>query len=146
MGQIILPGKPQEPEIDYNELEISSTDSDEVKRAKIEMFLGKQVCEVLAHHYPKRNWRAGVSLDNQVIVVMCTDVSTEKGYYIHLTRSLQEIRDMLPRIGGEILERAGLSREKKFNTDVVETLKRDVRDNVVNSDMVAPEEKYATKH
>ena len=145
---IIVPKRLREPEIDYNDLTITEKDSESVAIAKMEFSIGKELCTILAKHYPKRNWRVGVDLGNKVVMVFCTDVSTEKAYHTHLTRTWQEIRDMMPTVGGEILERAGLSRGRNFNTDILEIVTRDLRDNIISNDLIAPEEKrYAnTKH
>ena len=137
---LILPSRLQEPQIDYNDLTITDKDSASVAIAKMEFAIGKELCTILAKHYPKRNWRIGVDIANKLVMVFCTDVSTTKAYHIHLTKTWNEIRKAMPKIGGEILERAGLSRDRQFNADILQIVKRDLRDNIITDDLIAPEE------
>lgn len=143
--QILLPTKPDEQEIDYNQIELSVFDTCEQQRAKLEMYIAKGLASVLANHYPNRNWNIGVDLEGGVVIVQCPDISTMSGYYIKLNRSMNEIREMLPRIGGEILERAGVPRDRKYDNEHMDTLKRDIRGNVDSPDLETSVEKYAKK-
>lgn len=143
--QILLPTQSDESQVDYNDIHLNVFDTQEQKRAKLEMFIAKSLASVLADHYPNRNWNVGVDLNGGVVIVQCPDVSTVAGYHIKLSRSMNQIRRMLPKIGGEILERAGVPRDRKYDAEHMDLLKRDIRGNVDNSDIVTPEESYAKK-
>lgn len=144
--EVMIPGKTNEPTEDYNDIQLSVFDTESQKRGKLEMFIGKSLAAVLANHYPNRNWNIGVDLGGGVVIVQCPDISTTAGYHISLQRSMDDIRGMLPRIGGEILERASVSRDRKFDQGDMETLNRDVKGNVVSEDLLAPEEKHIKRH
>jgi hypothetical protein len=122
---------------DYNEIHMMELES--VKVAKLESWMAKGVGETLMGVYPNRQWGVRVDLEGQMICVTCPSVSNEKGYYISMVgRSLHDLQEEAKRAAGEILERYNLSRERKFNPDVFETLDRDLSDEVISSD-AAPE-------
>lgn len=129
---------------DYNEIQVS--DGDDVRQAKLEMWIAKTLCEELNKHYPMRDWLAGVDLVGGVVIIQQPDISTRKGYVISLKRSLNEIRKMMRAVGGEILERAGLPTGKKFNPDLMEVLPRAINDEVLAVDLLAPEEKRGSSN
>lgn len=127
-----------EPLRDFNSLDL--VDTSDIHVAQVEQWIGKTLCAELVKHYPNRNWAAAVDSGNGVVAIMETDISKEKGYVLHLTRSMDELRTMMKRVGGEILERAGLPTGKKFDPDLLEDLPRNVRDEVVTDDLETPEE------
>lgn len=130
-----------EPLKDFNLLEL--TDLSDITVAQTEQWIGRSLCVELVKHYPNRNWAAAVDSVGGIVAIMETDISTEKGYVISLKRSMDEIRGMMQRVGGEILERAGLPTGKQFDPDLIEDLPRTPRGEVIASDLEAPEEKHA---
>ena len=132
-----------EPEIDYNEIVLEQGKS--LSRQQMELSIAKAVCAELAKHYPHVNWACAIDLDQGVIGVMCPEVSNTAAHVIHLSRTMTEIRGMLPKVGGEILERGGIPRERGTSLELIESLPRNVRGNIDNSDVVAPEEERAKR-
>ena len=124
---------------DFNTLDL--VDTSDIHIAQVEQWIGRSLCQELVKHYPNRNWAAAVDTQGGIVAIMETDISTEKGYVISLKRSMDEIRGMMMKVGGEILERAGLPTGKKFNPDLIEELPRTPRGQAIAPDLVAPEEK-----
>jgi hypothetical protein len=121
---------------DYNEINILETD--EAKSAKLEMWIAKRVGEHVANFYPNRQWRVDVDLLAGMLILSCPSVSSLKGYYLSLSRPLHDLQARAKMAAGEILERHGLPTSRAFNPDAIETLPRNIRDEVVTSDS-APE-------
>jgi hypothetical protein len=122
---------------DYNEIHLMELES--VKQAKLESWMAKGVGTSLMNAYPNRQWGVMVDLEGQMICVTCPSLSIEKGYYITMVgRSLHDLQEEAKRAAGEILERYNLSRERHFDSDIIETLDRDLSDEVISSD-AAPE-------
>lgn len=118
---------------DFNEISIFELGT--VKRAKLEMWIAKNIGTVLVKHYPNRQWGVRVDLQGQMIIVTCDSVSLTKGYHIHmLNRTIGELSNRAIKAAGEILERHGLTRTRSFDADILETLKRDFQDEVVAND------------
>jgi hypothetical protein len=118
---------------DFNEISIFELDG--VKRAKLEMWIAKDIGTTLVKHYPNRQWGVRVDLEGKMVIVTCDSVSLTKGYHIHmLNRSIGQLCDRAKQAAGEILERHGVTRSRKFDADIIETLKRDFRDEVVAED------------
>jgi hypothetical protein len=126
-----------EPVVDYNHIQ---GEPESYSIAQIEQAIGKRLSTVLLHHYPMRNWAVAVDAPNGVAAVMETDISKDKGYILYLSRPMIELEEMMFKVGGEILERAGLPTSKKFDQDLIEDLPRNVKDDVVLPDLLAPEE------
>ena len=118
---------------DYNSLR--PEDSDSLKEAKVESWIAKTLGERLCSLYPNRGWAVKVDLRGRMVVVMCPDVSMRYGYYLHMkNRTIQQLADEMSRVGGEVLERARISRNRKFNEDILETIPRDLRETVIGLD------------
>lgn len=136
--RILLPGiNGREITKDYNTIYLhEGTDE---RRAKLEMFIAKRVGEKVAATYPNRQWMIDVDLPNQMICVQCPSVSMTKGYHLHFNRrTLHDLQLAAVKAAGEILERHNVSRARVFDQDILETLPRDLRDNVIAPD-AAPE-------
>lgn len=69
-------------------------------------------CEVLSKAYPHNIWHVGMSSDMSVIRIRCLNVDGQYGYILHTT-DVQSDPDFkcVMRAGGEILERAFISRD-----------------------------------
>lgn len=132
-----------EPLVDYNDIVLEGDDTS-VSLAQLEMSIARELTKELNKHYPWRNWAIAVDSKNGVLAVMETDISKKRGHIIHLSRPMKEIRAMMFKVGGEILERAGLPTGKIFDQDLLENLPRSVDDEVILSDLIAPEERHAT--
>jgi hypothetical protein len=118
---------------DFNEISIFELSG--VKRAKLEMWIAKDIGTTLVKHYPNRQWGVRVDLEGYMVIITCDSISLTKGYHIHmLNRSLSQLCDRAKEAAGEILERHGVSRSRKFDADILEALPRDVRDEVIASD------------
>lgn len=115
-------------------------DDAEIREAKAELCVAKQLAEELYRWYPLRDWMIVVDFRAGVVVIRGTDVSTQKGYLLRLTRGMEDLCQQMKRVGGEILERGALSRAKNVDPEDVEELPRDFRDEVRTVDTNAPEE------
>jgi hypothetical protein len=119
---------------DYNY--IDELESESVKAAKLEMWIAKKIGTALVSTYPSRQWGVRVDVRGGVMVILCPSVSNEKGYHLHLkgdTINTLEARSI--RAAGEILERYGLSREKRVDEkDVEGSLKFDFKDEAIAPD------------
>lgn len=134
---IWMPGMGREVVDDYNEINMLELESTKV--AKLESWMAKGVGQVLMNTYPNRQWGVTVDLEGQMIMISCPSVSHTKGYYISMVgRSLHDLQEEGKRAAGEILERYNLSRERHFDADIIETLDRDLSDEVISPD-AAPE-------
>lgn len=135
--QVYIPGEGRRPMVDYNEINV--LELDDVKQAKLESWIAKAIGTELMNHYPGRQWGVHVDTEGQMIMVMCPSVSHEKGYYISMVgRCLNDLVIKARHAAGEILERYNLSRDRKFDSDILETLARDAKDEVISPD-AAPE-------
>ena len=129
--------KGRQPVSDYNEVNLLETD--DAKRAKVEFWIAKQIGEDLCRVYPRREWGVYVDAENEIVCITCPSVSTTKGYYLHIRGStLHDLQVRARRAAGEILERHGITRDFRFNPDNLETVQRNLRDDVVTPDS-APE-------
>lgn len=131
---ILVPKRPgREIAKDFNT--INPADSDSVNAAKVESWIAKQLGEKLCAVYPNRNWAVRVDLRGRQVVVQAPDISTMHGYVLHMKeRTIQQLVDEMPRVGGEILERGRVSRGLKVDEDEIETRTRDIRGNVADLD------------
>ena len=105
---------------DYNEINIYA--NDDVNQAKVEMWIAKNIGETLVEHYPNRQWGVDVDIPGNMVVIMCPSLSFDKGYHIAMTedRTIQDLQQRAIRAGGEILERFGMSRNRKFDPEIIE--------------------------
>lgn len=118
---------------DYNT--IDEMESENSKIAKMEMWLAKGIGEQLLNHYPNRQWGVQVNIQGQTVIITCPSLSKEKGYYIHLKNETpMELAMRAVNAAGEILERYNLSRARKFDSGIIETLDRDHKDEVISVD------------
>jgi hypothetical protein len=131
-GPVISSSQGREVVADYNEINVLETD--ESKSAKLEMWIAKRVGEYVANFYPNRQWRVDVDLFGGMLCLICPSLSNTKGYHISLARPLHELQLRAKMAAGEILERHGLPTARAFNPDILETLPRDVRDEVIAPD------------
>ena len=136
---ILIRGKGREDVRDYNHIKLE--EGDVANKAKLEYWVAKTLGTELTRHYPNREWSVTVDVDAGTAIVRCPSVSQKKGFVLTLRRSLKELAGLMMSVGGEILERAGASRNRIFNQDNLETLQRDYLDEVVTPDMLTPEER-----
>ncbi len=109
---------------DYNEINIYA--NDDVNQAKLEMWIAKQIGDVLVKNYPNRQWGVDVDIPGQMVVVMCPSLCMDKGYHISMMgdRTVHDLQMRAILAGGEILERYGISRGRIFNPDTIEGMER----------------------
>ena len=118
---------------DYNEINILETPDQQ--RAKIEMWIAKNVGDAVIKVYPNREWGVRVNIEGAMIILTCDSLSVEKGYHIHMAGStIHQIQTKAVNAAGEILERHGITRNKHIDEDIFETLNRDSGDNVITED------------
>jgi len=122
---------------DYNTIDMMEAESSKI--AKIEMWMAKAVGTKLARTYPGREWGVQVNVMGGIMVITCPSLSNEKGYHLHtMGKNIYDLEAAAVRAGGEILERYGISRRAQFDSDILETLDRDFKDEVLSAD-AAPE-------
>ncbi len=138
-GRVIVPGFAPERAVDYNTIEVD--DDEDVKVAKVEGWLAKQIGSALAKAYPSRDWGVGVNLAkgetlSGVVTVMCPSLSATKGHVLHISNETAAgLVTRGIRAGGEILERYGITRNRKFDSDALETLDRNpLTDEAISDD------------
>lgn len=123
----------REVEVDYNEINL--LESDTTKRAKIEMWIAKNIGDHIIKTYPNREWGVRVNIEGRLVIITCDSLSSEKGYHIHMQgRTIHQLQAKSLNAAGEILERHGITRNKHIDEDIFETLKRDSGDNVITED------------
>lgn len=111
--------------IDYNTPEIMEAANAKVDYANME--LAKLIASGLHRVYPGRNWYIHADCENQIVDVMLADVSTRRGYCVHLlNKTLHEVESDAIFGAGEILERYNLARTLNFNRETVGALKRSI--------------------
>lgn len=121
---------------DYNEINLE--DSTDERKAKLEQWIAMRVGTKLMQHYNQREWKVHVDLEAGMMIVACDSICNFKGYHIHMDKTIDELERRAVMAAGEILERHNLSRAKKFDPDIIETLARDAKDSVIATDS-APE-------
>lgn len=118
---------------DYNTVDMM--EAEDAKQAKVEMWIAKAVGTELVNHYPNRQWGVQVDSSGGMVVITCPSLSKKHGYFVHM--------DNLPLAGlvakcipaaGEILERYGVSRARKFDGEQLDHMDRDFDDEVISSD------------
>lgn len=102
--------------------------------AETEAWIARRIGTKLEALYPLREWEVRVDAHGGVVTVVCPNVTQLRGYVISLSRSMNEILGMLPRIGGEILERGRISRGRKVDPGEIDDRERTVRDELVGVD------------
>ena len=119
---------------DYNYIDDMESLSQKV--AKMEMWIANKIGTALVNTYPGRQWGVRVDLPGGVMVILCPSVSSEKGYHLHLkgdTIDTMEARAV--RAGGEILERYGISRNRRVDEKAIEAdLKFNFKDEAIAMD------------
>ncbi len=127
--QVLIPRRGRHIAEDYNV--IKPEDSNRRRLEKIEMFVAKRLGTRLTKLYPRRAWSVEVDLRGGVVIIQCPDVSTMRGHVLKLSRSVNELENMMSQVGGEILERGGLTRGRTTE-DIVESAARDFKDELVD--------------
>ena len=118
---------------DYNEIRIE--DSVDERTAKLEQWIAMRIGTVLMKHYNQREWKVMVDVAGGIMIIGCDSISNYKGYHIHLNKTIHQLEERAIMAAGEILERHGVSRSKKF--DIIETLARNAMDEVIAADAEA---------
>lgn len=101
---------------DYNEINVLELES--VKRAKLEMWIAKNIGDTLVQHYPNREWGVRVDLTGGMVIITCDSIDLERGYHISMVaRTIGDLQQRAKMAAGEILERHGVSRDRKFDPE-----------------------------
>ena len=133
MSSIIINHMGQNITGNYNELNIES--EDEIPHAVAELITAQDIGLKLMKHYPGREW--GVRVDNPggMIILTCPSLSHMHGYYLPMYNdSKRTLQTRAVMACGQILERYNVSRNRKFDSDILETLPRDFQDEVISAD------------
>lgn len=121
---------------DYNEIKVE--DSTDERTAKLEQWIAMRIGTKLMQHYNQREWKVMVSVESGMMIIGCDSICNHKGYHIYLDKTIDELEKRAIMAAGEILERHNVSRAKRFDPDIIETLARDAMDSVIAVD-AAPE-------
>lgn len=123
-GKVVAPGFGREKAVDYNAIDRSNfVEKMDERRAEIEMAISREIGRTLVRAYPGREWRVAVNLainptDGGTIAVALPALSDHLAYLIHLkNRTMDELKQLAIRGGGEALERFNLSRTGRVNSD-----------------------------
>lgn len=123
---------------DYNSIDMMESESSAI--AKMEMWIAKNVGTRLVGTYPGRQWAVQANVQGGIVIISCPSLDPEKGYHILLKdKNIDGICKAAVRAAGEILERFGISRNKKYDSDELEYLARDHKDRVVSTDAMSRE-------
>lgn len=115
--------------------EINLLETDEVKQAKLEMWIAKNVGTAVSRKYPGREWSVRVDIRGQMVVVQAPALSKSHGYHVAMAgRTIHELGERAVLAAGGILERYRISRARKFDDSVIDALARDHRDDVICKD------------
>lgn len=119
MANIINPA--MDNYVDFNKTRI--VEETALKQSNDEMVYAKIIGESLVSTYPNREWCVDVDMDGMMVTISCHSLSLDKGYHIAMVgRSIIDLVALARRGAGEILERYGISRNRKFNTAEIESL------------------------
>lgn len=135
MGLILTDARQKGDQIREDCNEINLLETDEVKQAKLEMWIAKNIGAALVRVYPNREWTIRVDITGQMIVLQAPALSKDYGYHIAMVhRTIHELGLRAVQAAGEILERYGVSRARKFDESIVDALPRNFKDDVVAAD------------
>jgi hypothetical protein len=125
--------KGAEPEKDYNE--IYAHDSPTVAAAKLETWIAKKIGTHLMEKFPQREWGIRIDLKGKIVIIVCESVSITRGYHIHMSgKTVHQMCEASADAAGEILERHGITRGKKYNADTTEAMERDLQGDMIGGD------------
>jgi hypothetical protein len=114
---------------------IDFTESDDINRDKLEMWLAKQIGTAIAKKYPNRQWGVRVNVQGQLAIITCDDLSLLNGYHLLFNRdTVHDLQLRAVKAAGEVLERFNVSRNIIFDPDIMETVLRDFRGEVISND------------
>lgn len=109
------------------------------ERHELEKWIAGRIGVELQRTYPRLRWGVVADTAGQVVIIICPFVSQTKGYYLHMNKyTIHQLTKRAVEAAGEILERHGIARKQTVNTDHIEAMPRDLRDNVIATD-AAPE-------
>jgi len=125
---------------DYNEIDrYDINEPADIARKKQELVLCDHLGREILNHYPNREWKIIADFVGGIVIIACDSLSLNRGYFIRLEgKTVNEITKKAVTACGEILERFNISRNKYFNSDELETIKRDFQGEAIASD-AAPE-------
>jgi hypothetical protein len=141
MSRILIPkGRGRRDEAitgDFNTIE--PYDGEDERKAKLEQWIAKQIGTHLVSRYEGREWKVIVDLRNQMLVIACDSICTDKGYHLKMAgRTIHDLQEKAVYAAGEILERHAMERSQRVDPMVFEHADRDFKDNIIGPD-TAPE-------
>jgi len=114
--------------------EINLEDSETVNQAKLEYHIARQVGTRLETKYPGREWGVRPDLTGGIVEIFCFALSGKHAYLLHMDCNLHELIEKALRAAGEILERYGVTRNKKYDVDITEAFERNHHGDVIGGD------------
>lgn len=143
MTDIILPKAPssniwvpgsrgRQAVTDHNDINLEDSESE--NQAKLEYHIAKQVGVRLEQEYPGREWGVRPDLTGGIVEIFCFALSGTHAYLLHMDGSIHDLIEKALRAAGEILERYGVTRNKKYNIDITEAFDRDHNGDVIGGD------------
>jgi len=121
VSNIVIPRNDMSEYQDFNR--VMTVEEIALKQSNDEMMIAKVIGESLVASYPGREWCVDVDIDGLMVVISCQSLSLDKGYHIAMAgRNVIELVERARRGAGEILERYGISRNRKFNSDEINGL------------------------
>lgn len=132
--RIFIPNlKGKEPEKDYNTVYVH--DSHTVKAAKLETWIAKKLGTHLMEKFPQREWGVRVDVKGKIVIIVCESVSITRGYHIKMAgKNMHNLCEAAADAAAEILERHGITRNRRFNADITEALERDLKGDMIGGD------------
>jgi len=97
-------------------LDVVSSEEDMYRKVAADL-LCKNIGKMLTRHYPGRRWHVEVNLRGGVAHIRLPDISMRYGITMHLARTVNELNQRTIHVGGEMLERFGLSRNQNATND-----------------------------
>jgi len=125
-------GRGRQAVTDSNEINLEDSESE--NQAKLEYYIAKQVGTRLEYEYPGREWGVRPDLTGGILEIFCLALSGNDAYLLHMDGTIHELIEKAIRAAGEILERYGVTRNKKYDIDITEAFDRDHKGNVIGGD------------
>lgn len=121
---------------DYNTPQNMGEETNKYAKAEYWQY-AKPIGEKLAQIYPGREWSVQVDLDGGIIIIKCPSLSLDRGFILKIPgQTIKTLTHKAVFAAGEILERFNVSRNRKFDSDILEALPRDFRDEAISSDAI----------
>jgi len=137
MTNIIVNRKALGQSIHSNLNGIDLDNTPDKRTAEMEMTICNRIGFQLVKHYPGREWKVICDINGGMVIIACDSLSNSRGYFLPFDNStMVELEKRAVKACGEILERFNISRNRKFNSDDLETIERDFTGEAIASDAI----------